>query len=100
MHHKRIDWQLQRLYRIRNEIAHSALQERTSLLIYIEHLFDYLATFVSEIVTRVDENGMENIEQVFMNIQDNYNEFDSICSEAKGKVESAEVLPKGIIALI
>lgn len=100
MHHKRIDWQLQRLYRIRNEIAHSALQERTSLLIYIEHLFDYLATFVSEIVTRVDENGIENIEQVFMNIQDNYNEFDSICSKAKGKVDSAEVLPKGIIDLI
>lgn len=100
MHHKHIDWQLQRLYRIRNEIAHSALQERTSLLIYIEHLFDYLATFVSEIVTRVDENGIENIEQVFMNIQDNYNEFDSICSEAKGKVDSAEILPKGIIDLI
>lgn len=37
-HHRKIEWQVQRLYRFRNEVAHTALQENTSLIIYIEHL--------------------------------------------------------------
>lgn len=43
-YHQHISWQIQRLYRIRNEIAHSATIDKTSLTIYTEHLFDYLST--------------------------------------------------------
>lgn len=45
-HYNRVYWQIQRLYRIRNEIAHAALQEQTSLIVYIEHLNDYLSTYI------------------------------------------------------
>lgn len=99
-HHDKINWQLQRLYRIRNEIAHSALQEKTSLLIYIEHLFDYLSTFVSEIVTRIDMESICSIEEVLMDIQGNYNEFESICSDRKNTLNIEDILPRGIIELI
>lgn len=99
-HHDKIEWQLQRLYRIRNEIAHSALQEQASLLIYIEHLFDYLSTFVSEIVTRVGSNSVISIEEVFMIIQGNYNEFANICSDKKCCLCIEDILPRGIIELI
>lgn len=47
-HYKRVEWQIQRLYRIRNEITHAALQEETSLVVFIEHLYDYLSTYISE----------------------------------------------------
>lgn len=100
MHHDKIDWQLQRLYRIRNEIAHSALQEKASLLIYIEHLFDYLSTFVSEIVTRVGSESIISIEEVLMIIQGNYIELASICSDKKSNLIIEDVLPRGIIELI
>lgn len=99
-HHDKIDWQLQRLYRIRNEIAHSALQEKTSLLIYIEHLFDYLSTFVSEIVTRVGGDSIINIEEILMIIQGNYNELESICLDKKSTLGIEDVLPRGIIEFI
>lgn len=60
-HYNRIYWQVQRLYRIRNEIAHAALQERTSLVVYIEHLNDYLSTYIAEIVTCISEKRMGSL---------------------------------------
>ena len=50
MHYKNVKRQLSRLYRLRNEIAHSALNDGTSLIRQIEHLDDYLAGFVAEVV--------------------------------------------------
>lgn len=41
-HYDRISWQIQRLYRIRNEIAHAALREQNLLITYVEHLYECL----------------------------------------------------------
>lgn len=71
-HNRRIRWQLQRLYRVRNEIAHSALHQTSSLVIYIEHLYDYLACFIAEIVVCASENSDLEIDEIFSIIQDNY----------------------------
>ena len=42
-------WHLNRLYRVRNEIAHSGVLQEISTIRYTEHLYDYLATLVSEV---------------------------------------------------
>ena len=77
-YHQHISWQIQRLYRIRNEIAHSATIDKTSLTIYTEHLFDYLSTFVSEIVSCTEKSDFKNIGEIYCKIQDNYAAFQEI----------------------
>lgn len=74
-YHQHISWQIQRLYRIRNEIAHSATIDKNSLTIYTEHLFDYLSTFVSEIVSCTEKSDLKTIGEVYCKIQDNYAVF-------------------------
>lgn len=99
-HYENVQWQLQRLYRFRNEIAHSALRERSSLIIYIEHLYDYLMTFVSEIVTCIDGKKVDSIEQALLIIQDNYKEFEALIKDKKSIMKIEEVIPMGIIDFI
>ena len=70
-----VTWQLQRLYRIRNEIAHSARSNSLSLTIYTEHLYDYLSTFVAEIVSCAVENHYTTLSETLCKIQDNYTVF-------------------------
>lgn len=99
-HYKRVKWQIQRLYRIRNEIAHAALREQTSLIVYIEHLYDYLSTYISEIVTCLTEKNLSNIEDALCSIKDNYDVFIALAiSNDKSLVENS-VLVTGIINLI
>ena len=74
-HYNKIKWQIQRLYRIRNEIAHAALQEKNSLIVYIEHLYDYLSVYITEIVTCLVENKQVSIEEALCSIRDNYDVF-------------------------
>lgn len=57
-------------------------------------------TFVSEIVTCIDEREITDIEQVFLVMQDNYNEFKSIIDDKKSTVQMQELMPIGIIDLI
>ena len=78
-----ITWQIQRLYRIRNEIAHSATIDKNSLTIYTEHLFDYLSTFVSEIVSCTQKSDFKNIGEIYCRIQDNYAVFQEIVKTPK-----------------
>jgi len=77
-YHQHITWQIQRLYRIRNEIAHSATIDKNNLTIYTEHLFDYLSTFVSEIVSCTEKSDFKNIGEIYCKIQDNYAAFQEI----------------------
>ncbi|MBO6230460.1 MAG: hypothetical protein J6O50_07815 [Ruminiclostridium sp.] len=77
-YHQHISWQIQRLYRIRNEIAHSATIDKNSLTIYTEHLFDYLSTFVSEIVSCTQKSKFKNIGEIYCKIQDNYAVFQEL----------------------
>lgn len=99
-HYNRVSWQIQRLYRIRNEIAHAALREQTSLIVYIEHLNDYLSTYISEIVTYITDRKLDTFEEALCYIRDNYDVFVALYKEnQKGTLEE-DVLSTGIISLI
>lgn len=99
-HYKHIHWQLQRLYRIRNEIAHAALREQSSLIVYIEHLYHYLTTYISEIVTCLSEKKLSTIEEALCLIKDNYDVFISIADTADKTLIENDLLQNGIINLI
>lgn len=76
-YYETILWHIQRLYRIRNEIAHSALKDDNYLISYIEHLYDFLAILIMEIVFVCSEKKIQSIEQIFPLLKDNYGAFDS-----------------------
>lgn len=99
-HYNRVSWQIQRLYRIRNEIAHAALREQTSLIVYIEHLNDYLSTYISEIVTYITDRKLDTFEEALCYIRDNYDVFVALYKENQKGVLEADVLSTGIISLI
>ena len=100
-HYNRINWQIQRLYRIRNEIAHAALRESTSLIVYIEHLNDYLSTYIAEIVTYITDKRLNTFEEALCYIRDNYDVFVALYKENKQKdTLETDVLSTGIISLI
>lgn len=99
-HYNRVKWQIQRLYRIRNEIAHAALQEKTSLIVYIEHLYDYLSTYIAEIVTCLNENKQSNLEEALCSIVDNYEVFISFAESGQSEYLKENVLKTGIINLV
>lgn len=92
-----VSWHIQRLYRIRNEIAHSALQKDGNLLILTEHLYDYLAVLISEIIYAGSESGIEDINTIYPFLKDNYDAFNSIYTSKKQMLISEFVLKNGII---
>ena len=91
----KVRWHIQRLYRIRNEITHSAFQEDKSLMIYIEHLYTYLAQLISEVVYYVEHKQSESVEEAFATILESYNTYIELLKE--GKMQNTDVLPDGII---
>lgn len=99
-HHDRIEWQIQRLYRIRNEIVHSALQNETSLIMYIEHLYDYLSTYITEIVTCISERQESTFEETLAVIKDNYDVFIAFMEKGEYQLVVGKVLKAGVINLI
>lgn len=80
-HHQTVQWHLNRLYRIRNEIAHSALQQNVSTVKYIEHLYDYLSTYISEVIRFAVTKETISFGVLSAAINDNYNEFEYIAGE-------------------
>lgn len=99
-HYRRVNWQIQRLYRIRNEIAHAALHEQTSLIVYIEHLYDYLSTYISEIVTYLVDRNFPTMEEALCLIKDNYEAFLAIANSPDNLPIYDGPLASGIINLI
>lgn len=99
-HHDRVEWQIQRLYRIRNEIVHSALQNETSLIMYIEHLYDYLSTYISEIVTCMSERQEGTLEETLAIIKDNYDVFMAFMEKGEYQLVVEKVIKTGVIKLI
>lgn len=102
-HYKNVKRQLSRLYRLRNEIAHSALNDEASLIRHIEHLDDYLASFVAEVVMCWERNPQISIENIFEIIKDNYNEYVDIKSSKKGASPMLlleDLKETGIISLV
>lgn len=99
-HHDRVQWQIQRLYRVRNEIAHAALQNETSLVPYIEHLYDYLATYITEIVSCICVYQEGTIEEALAHIKDNYDVFIAFAEQGENDILEENVMRTGIIDLI
>lgn len=101
-HHATVKKQLSRLYRIRNDIAHSASTANGSLRLYIEHLSDYLSCFVSEVVTCAEKKNEDSIEIVFEMIKDNYCMFCEYASIKKdgGYAMLDDLFASGIISLL
>lgn len=66
---------LNRLYRVRNEIAHSGSIQEISTIRFTEHLYDYLATLVSEIMRFSEAKELTSPGEIFAVINGNYAEF-------------------------
>lgn len=99
-HYMHIHWQIQRLYRIRNEITHAALREQTSLIVYIEHLYHYLSAYISEIVTCLADKNLTTIEEALCLIKDNYDVFIAMANSGDAIDIQNDVFKTGIINLI
>ena len=106
-HHSNVKSQLSRLYRLRNEIAHSAFLDlnNSNLIKMIEHLDDYLISFVSEVVRCASEYNDDSIEveEVYEIMKNNYRDFLEI-TESKKKLNLDVMLNSlfetGVISLI
>ena len=88
------------MYRIRNEIVHSALHNEISLITYIEHLYDYLSTYITEIVTCMTEGKERNLEESLAVIKDNYDVFIALVEQNELSLIDETVMKTGIINLI
>ena len=99
-HYNKVRWQIQRLYRIRNEITHTALREQTSLMVYIEHLYDYLSKYIAEIVTCINEKGYSSLEEALAYIVDNYNCYVVLSKEKDKKTSLTQLFETGVISLL
>ena len=100
-HNFKVRKQLSRLYRIRNDIAHNAMTSAGTLMLYIEHLDNYLTGVVAEIVMCAERKHEVNIEVVFEIIKDNYTTFNMISKDKNADEALLEKLLKtGIIDLI
>lgn len=80
-HHKTIKWHLDRLYRIRNEIVHSGISQNFEIIRYTEHLYDYIASCISEVVRIANDNNSIDFGEVVAVINNNYDEFEQIANE-------------------
>lgn len=95
---QKIRWHIQRLYRIRNEITHSAFQEDKSLVIYIEHLYTYLAQLMSEVVYYVEHKNVSTVEEAYAIILESYRTYYELLKE--DGLQVADVLPTGVIEIV
>ena len=64
-------------------------------MIYIEHLYTYLAQLISEVVYYVEHKQSESVEEAFATILESYNTYIELLKE--GKMQNTDVLPDGII---
>lgn len=95
---QKIRWHIQRLYRIRNEITHSAFKQNKSLVIYIEHLYSYLAQIMSEIVFYIANKNVDSVEEALSTLKENYLTYYEILTQKTLQIN--DILPNGIIELI
>ena len=100
-HNDTVRKQLSRLYRIRNNIAHTGMTS-TALTRYIEHLVDYLNDFVAEVVMCSLIKKEDTPEMIFEIIKDNYIAFEDLKKNTNSKdiaIVLGGLLDTGIIEL-
>lgn len=90
-HYSTVRKQLSRLYRIRNDIAHTGMTSSASLIPYVEHLEDYLSDFIAEVVMCANNKHEEKTEIVFEIIKNNYTLFNDI-TNSKSPTVCEEIL--------
>ena len=79
-HKKNLEWHLQRLYRIRNAIVHSA-DSPFGLDRCLRHLNEYVWTVFSEVAMRLSSNPNSAIEDILVQLKDT---FDITIDELRG----------------
>lgn len=95
---KKIRWHIQRLYRIRNEITHSAFIEKQSLTIYIEHLNTYLLQVINEIIYFAANKKANTVGEALEMITENYKLFVDILKKDNTK-SILDLINDGVIEL-
>ena len=94
---QKIKWHVQRLYRIRNEITHSAFKQDKSLIIYIEHLYAYLAQIVSEVVFCIMDKDIDSVEEALAYLKESSTVFCELLKQESLSI--SDILPNGIMEL-
>ena len=99
-HYKMIKWQIQRLYRIRNEITHSAVQRGLST-VHIKHLFSYLTTTILEIIAVENKGHFKNLDEIYCKITGDYScAVELLSHERNNSVIKDTILKSGFIDLL
>lgn len=80
-HYNNLSWHLQRLYRVRNELMHSAETSQDLLPLSI-HLNGYLRSMLSEILHILQSEGFSSLGEVFSRYEDNYDALVQILKDA------------------
>lgn len=102
-HFNNVKLQLSRLYRIRNEIAHTAMDSNKYIIRYVEHLLDYLTTFTCIVLDYATDKQMDSLPQILSIIKDNYFAFLNIAKNKNKEVRDpllSNLLSIGKIDLI
>ncbi|HHW36535.1 MAG TPA: hypothetical protein GXX18_04605 [Bacillales bacterium] len=68
-HKENVTRHIQRLYRIRNSIVHSA-QVHYNINLFIKHLSEYVKSTMSVVLHRLESNDYDTLEQVFALVRD------------------------------
>lgn len=67
---------------------------------YIEHLYDYLSTYITEIVTCMSERREGTLEETLAVIKDNYDVFIAFMEKGEYQLVVENVVKTGVINLI
>lgn len=70
-HYQMVRWNLQRMYRARNSIAHAAMQANIPTT-QIKHLFSYLTTTILEIVAVWKKDCDKTVDEIYCKITNDY----------------------------
>lgn len=76
-YHETIYWHVQRLYRLRNDITHSGYLSNSDITPYIEHLHNFIASMIMEVIYVVSNEGYssKNVGSVLAYLVDSYEAF-------------------------
>jgi len=99
LHKENIIRHLQRLYRVRNSIVHSAKVDYNNINIFIKHLSDYIESTMSVVLKRLEVNKFNNLEEVFAMVRDSVESTIEVLKNSNGldKNEYYKVLLNGVI---
>lgn len=70
-HHDTVSWHIQRLYRARNYLVHSATSQKDIDLL-LNHLHFYIKSTIHELLFRIDEHSFSSLGDFYLGIEDNY----------------------------